>query len=134
MQKLHLLSPAVGEGYPNDNTVVSGGFAVSAIGANRSIPNGTVASTNIIDSSLLEATTAETQWKLFATTNASPVVQGSGVYDPRAGNNFLSGDEKALAICEVCWILPDSPPERQDVALQPDGVTESSVYTSTQPR
>tara|TARA_R100000951_G_scaffold83054_1_gene70758 strand:- start:2799 stop:3677 length:879 start_codon:yes stop_codon:yes gene_type:complete len=128
------LAPAVGEGYPNDNTVVSGGFAVSAIGANRRIPNGSVASTNIIDSSLLEATTAETQWKLFATTNASPVVQGSGVYDPRAGNNFLSGDEKALAICEVCWILPDSPPERQDVALQPDGVTESSVYTSTQPR
>ena len=127
------LAPAVGEGYATDNTVVSGGFAVSAIGADSRIPNGTVASTNIINSSLLQATAAETQWKLFAATNASPVVAGSGVYDPRAANNYLAGDEKALAICEVCWILPDSPPERQDLALQPDGVTESSVYTSTQP-
>ena len=127
------LAPAVDEGYPTNNTVVSGAFAVTAVGAESRIPNGTVASTNIINSSLLEATTEQTQWKLFASTTASPVVAGSGVYDPRAANNYLAGDEKALAICEVCWILPDSPPERQDVALQPDGVTESSVYTSTQP-
>ena len=127
------LAPAVGEGYETNNTVTSGGFAVSAVGADSRIPNGTVASTNIIDSSLLQATTGQTQWQLFATTDASPVVAGSGVYDPRAANNFLAGDEKALAICEVCWIVPDSPPERQDVALQPDGVVESSVYTSTQP-
>ena len=80
----------------------------------------------------------ETQWKLFTTTDlggaaASGLAQGSGVYDPRAAANKLSGDDKALAICEVCWIIPDEPPERQDVALQPDGLVESSTYTSTSP-
>jgi hypothetical protein len=61
------------------------------------------------------------------------VAQGSGVYDPRASAGKLSGEDKALAICEVCWIVPDEPPERQDVALQPDGVIESQIYTSTSP-
>ena len=104
-------------------------------GANNAIANGSVASTNIIDSSSLSALTAETQWKLFATSDqsASGLFQGSGVYDPRAGVGKLSGDNKSLAICEVCWIVPDEPPERQDLALQPDGLVESSTYTSTSP-
>jgi len=127
------LAPAVGEGYANDGTVTSGAFAASLVGADSRIANGSTAKVDIIDSSTLEATAADTQWKLFATTDASPVVQGSGVYDPRAGAFRLAGDEKALAICEVCWIVSDEPPERDDVALQPDGLVESQVYTSTSP-
>lgn len=127
------LVPAVGEGYANDGTVTSGAFAASLVGADSRIANGSVAKVDIIDSSTLELTTANTQWKLFATTDASPVVQGSGVYDPRAGAFTLAGNEKALAICEVCWIVSDEPPERDDVALQPDGLVESQVYTSTSP-
>ena len=129
------LIPAVGEGLMDDGTVVSGQFGVTLTGANSAIANGSVASTNIIDSSSLSALTAETQWKLFATSDqsASGLFQGSGVYDPRAGAGKLSGDNKSLAICEVCWIIPDEPPERQDLALQPDGLVESSTYTSTSP-
>ena len=129
------LIPAVGEGLMDDGTVVSGQFGVTLTGANNAIANGSVASTNIIDSSSLSALTAETQWKLFATSDqsASGLFQGSGVYDPRAGAGKLSGDNKSLAICEVCWIIPDEPPERQDLALQPDGLVESSTYTSTSP-
>ena len=129
------LIPAVGEGLKDDGTVVSGQFGVTLTGANSAIANGSVASTNIIDSSSLSALTAETQWKLFATSDqsASGLFQGSGVYDPRANAGKLSGDNKSLAICEVCWIVPDEPPERQDLALQPDGLVESSTYTSTSP-
>jgi hypothetical protein len=132
------LVPAVGEGLLDDGTVVSGQFGVSVTGSDSRIANGSTASVNIIDSSSLAALSTETQWKLFATTDlggvaASGLAQGSGVYDPRASANKLAGDDKALAICEVCWIIPDEPPERQDVALQPDGLVESSVYTSTSP-
>ena len=132
------LVPAVGEGLLDDGTVVSGQFGVSLTGSNSRIANGSTASTNIIDSSSLSALGSETQWKLFTTTDlggasASGLAQGSGIYDPRAEANKLSGDDKALAICEVCWIIPDEPPERQDVALQPDGLIESSAYTSTSP-
>jgi hypothetical protein len=132
------LIPAVGEGLLDDGTVVSGQFGTSITGSNSAIANGSTASTNIIDSSSLSALGSETQWKLFTTTDlggasASGLAQGSGIYDPRATNGKLSGDDKALAICEVCWIVPDEPPERQDVALQPDGVIESSIYTSTSP-
>lgn len=132
------LVPAVGEGLLDDGTVVSGQFGVSLTGSNSRIANGSTASTNIIDSSSLSALGSETQWKLFTTTDlggasASGLAQGSGVYDPRAEANKLSGDDKALAICEVCWIIPDEPPERDDVALQPDGLVESQVYTSTSP-
>ena len=128
----------VGEGLLDDGTVVSGQFGVSVTGSSSRIANGSTASVNIIDSSSLAALSTETQWKLFATTDlggvaASGLAQGSGVYDPRASANKLAGDDKALAICEVCWIIPDEPPERQDVALQPDGLVESSVYTSTSP-
>ena len=132
------LVPAVGEGLKNDGTVVSGQFGATLTGANSAIANGTVSSTNIFDSSSWAALGSETTWKLFTTTDlggaaASGLAQGSGLYDPRAGVNSLAGDDKALAICEVCWIIPDEPPERQDVALQPDGVVESQIYTSTSP-
>jgi len=132
------LIPAVGEGLKDDGTVVSGQFGVSLTGANSRIANGSVGSTNIIDSSKLAALGSETQWKLFTTTDlggaaASGLAQGSGIYDPRATNGKLSGENKALAIAEVCWIVADEPPERQDVALQPDGLVESQTYTSTSP-
>ena len=132
------LVPAVGVGLKDDGTVVSGQFGASITGANSAIANGSTGSTNIFDSSSWAALGSETQWKLFTTTDlggaaGSGLAQGSGVYDPRAAANKLSGDDKALAICEVCWIIPDEPPERQDVALQPDGVVESQIYTSTSP-
>jgi hypothetical protein len=132
------LVPAVGEGLLDDGTVVSGQFGATITGSNSAIANGSTGSTNIFDSSSWSALGSETQWKLFTTTDlggasASGLAQGSGVYDPRAAANKLSGDDKALAICEVCWIIPDEPPERQDVALQPDGLIESSTYTSTSP-
>ena len=132
------LIPAVGEGLQDDGTVVSGQFGVSITGSDSRIANGSTASTNIIDSSSLSALGSETQWKLFTTTDlggaaASGLAQGSGIYDPRATNGKLSGENKALAIAEVCWIVPDEPPERQDVALQPDGLVESQTYTSTSP-
>jgi hypothetical protein len=132
------LVPAVGAGLRNTATVVSGQFGVSLTGATSRIANGSTASVNIIDSSSLSALSAETQWKLFATSNlggaaASGLAQGSGVYDPRAGANRLAGKNKALAICEVCWILPDKAPERSDLALQPGGLIESNAFTSTVP-
>jgi hypothetical protein len=132
------LIPAVGQGLRNTTTVVSGQFGTSITGSDSRIANGSVASTNIINSSSLSALTADTQWKLFTTTNlggvaASGLAQGSGIYDPRAGAGKLSGKNKALAICEVCWIVPDAPPERQDLALQPGGIIESTAYTSTSP-
>ena len=129
------LIPSVGEGLKVDGTVVSGQFGTSITGATSRIANGSTGSTNIIDSNDLSALSAETQWKLFATSSqaASGIFQGSGVYDPRAGAGKLSGKDKALAICEVCWIIPDEPPERHDVALQPGGVVESQIFTSTSP-
>ena len=129
------LTPSVTTSIPTNGTVVSGQFGVTLVGANSRIANGTYRSTNIIDSSSLSVLTAATTWKLFATvaSGTSTVGQGSGVYDPRAAANSLAGSNKALAICEVCWIVPDSAPERLDLALQPGGVIESSIYTSTSP-
>ena len=132
------LIPAVGQGLLDDGTVVSGQFGASITGSSSRIANGSTASTNIIDSSSLAALGSENQWKLFTTkdlggASASGLAQGSGIYDPRAGAGKLSGKDKALAICEVCWIVADEPPERQDLALQPDGVIESQIYTSTSP-
>jgi hypothetical protein len=130
------LIPSVTTSIPTDGTVVSGQFGTTITGATSRIANGSTASVNIIDSSALSALGSETQWKLFATVASGAVngvAQGSGVYDPRAGAGKLSGKDKALAICEVCWIVPDEPPERQDLALQPGGIVESQVYTSTSP-
>ena len=132
------LIPAVAQGLRDNGTVVSGQFGCSITGATSRIVNGSIASTNIFNSSSLSALANATTWKLFTTTNlggaaASGLAQGSGIYDPRAGTGRLSGANKALAICEVCWILPDQPPERSDLALQPGGVIESSIFTSTSP-
>jgi len=132
------LIPAVGQGLRDTTTVVSGQFGTTLTGSSSRIVNGAVGSTNIINSSSLSALTADTRWKLFTTANlggavASGLAQGSGIYDPRAAANKLSGKNKALAICEVCWIVADQPPERSDLALQPAGVIESSIYTSTSP-
>ena len=129
------LIPAVGHGLKDDGTVVSGQFGATIGGSNSRVVNGTYNSTNILDGSKLSALTAETQWKLFTTVDqgASGLYQGSGVYDPRAGTGRLSGNQKALAICEVCWILPDEAPKAADLALQPAGVVESSIFTSTSP-
>ena len=132
------LIPAVAQGLRDNGTVVSGQFGCSITGATSRIVNGSIASTNIFNSSSLSALANATTWKLFTTANlggaaASGLALGSGIYDPRAGTGRLSGANKALAICEVCWILPDQPPERSDLALQPGGVIESSIFTSTSP-
>jgi hypothetical protein len=83
-------------------------------------------------------TGSETQYKLFAVKDlggvaASGLAQASGVFDSRAANGRLSGKNKALAVCEVCWVLADDAPGRDDLALQPAGLVESNVYTSTVP-
>jgi hypothetical protein len=132
------LVPAVSQGLRSDGTVVSGQFGASVTGSNSRIENGSNASVNIIDSSKLSALSAQTTWKLFATRNlggvvASGLALASGTFDPRAQAGKLAGNNKALAICEVCWIVPDVAPKRDDVALQPGGVVESSVFTSTVP-
>jgi hypothetical protein len=129
------LVPSVNQGIPVDGTVVSGQIGVTLTGSNSRLTNGTYASTNVFNSSQLSALASDTTWKLFSSVDAgaSGVAQGSGVYDPRASANLLAGDNKALAICEVCWLIPDQAPLRQDLALQPDGLTESQVYTSTAP-
>lgn len=132
------LVPAVGQGLRSDGTVVSGQFGVSVTGANSRIENGSNTSVNIIDASRMSALTAETTWKLFATRNlggvvASGLALASGTFDPRARSGRLAAKDKALAICEVCWIVPDTAPKRDDLALQPGGVVESTIYTSTVP-
>lgn len=132
------LVPAVSQGLRNDGTVVSGQFGVTVSGSASRIENGSYASVNILDGSKLSALSAETTWKLFATRNlgntvASGLALASGTYDPRAKAGKLSGKDKALAICEVCWIVPDAAPKRDDLALQPGGVVESTIYSSTVP-
>ena len=82
--------------------------------------------------------TAQTEYALAAVQNlggtaTSGLGQASGVYDPRAGVGKLSGRNKALAICEVCWLVPDEPPKRDDLVLHPGGIFESSVYTFISP-
>ena len=86
----------------------------------------------------MHAVTTDTTYKLYSVQNlggaaASGLGQASGVYDDRASAGKLSGKDKALAICEVCWLVPDEPPKRDDVVLQPAGIVESSVFTSTSP-
>lgn len=130
------LGPAVSVGLTA--TPSSSGFFATVVGASSRIENGSFNSSNAWDSSNMHAVTTDTTYKLFTVGNlggavASGLAQASGVYDPRATNGKLNGKDKALAICEVCWLVPDQAPERSDLALQPAGVVESSIYTSTVP-
>lgn len=130
------LGPAVSVGLTA--TPSSSGFFATVVGASSRIENGSFNSSNAWDSSKMHAVTTDTTYKLFTVGNlggavASGLAQASGVYDPRATNGKLNGKDKALAICEVCWLVPDQAPERSDLALQPAGVVESSIYTSTVP-
>ena len=130
------LGPAVGVGL--NTTPSASGFFVTLAGSSSRIANGSFNTNNVWNSSTLYRTGTETQYKLFAVTNlggaaASGLAQASGVFDPRAANGRLSGKNKALAVCEVCWVLADDAPARDDLALQPAGLVESNVYTSTVP-
>ena len=130
------LGPAVGVGL--NTTPSASGFFVTLAGSSSRIANGSFNTNNVWNSSTLYRTGTETQYKLFAVTNlggaaASGLAQASGVFDPRAANGRLSGKNKALAVCEVCWVLADDAPGRDDLALQPAGLVESNVYTSTVP-
>lgn len=130
------LGPAVSVGLTA--TPTASGFFSTLVGASSRIENGSFNSSNAWDASKMHVVTADTTYKLFTVGNlggnaASGLAQASGVYDPRAANGRLNGKDKALAICEVCWLVPDSAPERSDLALQPAGVVESSIYTSTVP-
>jgi hypothetical protein len=114
------------------------GFFATVVGSNSRIENGSFNSSNSWNDANMHVVTADTTYKLSTVRNlggvaASGLAQASGVYDPRAKVGKLSGKDKALAICEVCWLVPDEPPKRSDVALQPAGVVESSIYTSTSP-
>lgn len=130
------LGPALSVGL--NSTPAPSGFFATIVGANSRIENGSFNSSNSWSDANMHAVTADTTYKLSAVRNlggvaASGLALGSGVYDPRAKSGKLIGQNKALAICEVCWLIPDEPPKRSDVALQPAGVVESSIYTSTVP-
>jgi len=130
------LGPALGVGL--STTPTASGFYATIVGSNSRIENGSFNSTNAWSSSTMHRVTADSTYSLATVRNlggvaASGLAQASGVYDPRAGAGKLAGKDKALAICEVCWLVPDQPPKRSDLALQPGGIVESSVYTSTTP-
>lgn len=130
------LGPALGVGV--STTPGPSGFFVTLAGSSSRITNGTFNSNNAFNSNLLARVGSDTTYKLSTVVNlggnvASGLAQGSGIYDPRAGSNRLSGKNKALGICEVCWMVADEAPQRDDIVLQPAGVVESSIYTSTVP-
>lgn len=130
------LGPALGVGLTT--TPSASGFFATIVGASSRIANGSIGSSNAWSSAALHRVTAETEYALAAVQNlggsaASGLGQASGVYDPRARAGKLAGKDKALAICEVCWLVPDEPPKRDDIVLQPAGLVESSVYTTTSP-
>ena len=130
------LGPALNVGL--STTPSASGFYATLAGSNSRIENGSFNSSNAWNSAGMHMVTAQTEYALAAVKNlggtaASGLGQASGVYDPRAGVGKLSGRNKALAICEVCWLVPDEPPKRDDLVLQPGGLVESSVYTSISP-
>jgi hypothetical protein len=130
------LGPGLGVGLTT--TPSPSGFYATVVGASSRIENGSYNSSNAWNSANVHRVTAETEYALATVGNlggsaASGLAQASGVYDPRAGVGKLSGKNKALAICEVCWLIPDEPPKRDDIVLQPGGLVESSTYTSTVP-
>lgn len=111
------------------------GFFANLVGASSRITNGTWAASNAWSQANMHVVTSDTKYRLYstATVPGSGLGLGSGVYDPRAQANKLSGRNKALGIAEVCWLIPDEAPKRDDLALQPAGLVESNVYTSTVP-
>lgn len=130
------LGPALNVGL--SATPSASGFFATLVGSSSRIENGSFNSSNAWNSAAMHRVTAETEYALATVKNlggaaASGLGQASGVYDPRAGVGRLSGRNKALAICEVCWLVPDEPPKRDDLVLQPGGLVESSVYTSISP-
>jgi hypothetical protein len=130
------LGPALGVGL--NTTPSASGFFATIVGSNSRIANGSIGSSNAWSSPSMHRVTAETEYALAAVQNlggsaASGLGQASGVYDPRARAGKLAGKDKALAICEVCWLVSDEPPKRDDIVLQPAGLVESSVYTTTTP-
>jgi len=112
------------------------GFFANLVGSNSRIENGSFSSSNAWNGANMHVVTSNTKYRLYstATVPGSGLGLGSGVYDPRAQANKLSGKNKALGICEVCWLVPDEAPKRDDLALQPAGIVESNVYTSTVPQ
>ena len=130
------LGPAVGVGL--NTTPSASGFFVTLAGSSSRIANGSYNTNNVFNTNNLFRNGAETQYKVFAVANlggvaASGLAQASGVFDPRASNNQLRGKNKALGICEICWFLSDEAANRDDLALQPAGIIESNVFTSTVP-
>jgi hypothetical protein len=130
------LGPALGVGL--STTPSPSGFYAVITGSNSRIENGSFNSSNAWNSANMHRVTTATTYSLATVRNlggtvASGLTQASGVYDPRAGVGKLAGKDKALAICEVAWLIPDQPPKRSDVVLQPAGIVESSTYTSTTP-
>ena len=111
------------------------GFFANLVGASNRIENGSWNSSDAWNTANMQVVKADTKYRLYstATVPGSGIGLGSGVYDPRAGANKLAGRNKALGIAEVCWLLPDEAPKRDDLALQPAGLIESSTYTSTVP-
>jgi hypothetical protein len=130
------LGPGLGVGLTT--TPSASGFYATIVGSNSRIENGSFNSSNAWNGANMHQVTAETEYALATVGNlggaaASGLGQASGIYDPRARVGKLSGKDKALALCEVCWLVPDQPPKRSDIVLQPAGIVESSVYTSTYP-
>lgn len=111
------------------------GFFANLVGSNSRIENGSWSSSDAWNDANLHVVRADTKYRLYstATVPGSGIGLGSGVYDPRAAANKLAGKNKALGIAEICWLLPDEAPKRDDLALQPGGLIESNVYTSTVP-
>ena len=111
------------------------GFFANLVGASSRIENGNWSSSDALNAANMHVVKADTKYRLYstATVPGSGLGLGSGVYDPRAGVNKLAGRNKALGIAEVCWIIPDEAPKRDDLALQPAGLIESNAYTSTVP-
>lgn len=131
------LGPAVAVGL--NATPSPSGFFATLVGANSRIENGSWNSSNAWNVANMHRVTATSTYRLFTVANlggaaASGLTQAAGgVYDARAKVGKLAGRDKALAICEVCWLVPDEAPKRSDLALQPAGIVESSVYTGTSP-
>lgn len=132
-------APAIGVGPALSSGLTTApsasGFFANLVGSSSRIENGAWSSSDAWNAANMHVVRADTKYRLYstATVPGSGIGLGSGVYDPRAAANKLAGKNKALGITEVCWLLPDEAPKRDDLALQPAGLIESNVYTSTVP-